>query len=126
MPASLSMANRDIAVNKRNQLVGLFFFALVLGCQTMAQAAHEGDPDPSFNGGQVRVVSIPHVAASNDYPVLIGFSPVSNGYLAAIRIGTLPSYTVRLVKVLANGTLLRISASMACAILTTQKSIGVR
>lgn len=104
MQATLSLANGGIAMNKRIGPLGLFCFALALGCESPAQAAHEGDPDPGFNGGQVRAVSIPN-NTSTDYPALIGFSRVSNGFLAAIRIGTSPSYTVRLVKVLENGTL---------------------
>lgn len=104
-PATLSPANRGIAMNKRIQLFCLFCFALILGCQSTTQAAHEGDRDPSFNGGQARQVSIPYNNTTDSSPVLIGFSRVSNGFLAAIRFGTLPSFTVRLVKVLENGTL---------------------
>ncbi|QBB68992.1 hypothetical protein ELE36_00575 [Pseudolysobacter antarcticus] len=92
-------------MNKPIHLFSLFCFALTLGCQSTAQAALEGDLDPTFNGGQVRTVYVPYNNTTDQTPTLIGFSTVSTGYLAAIRIGTNPSLTVQLVKILKDGTL---------------------
>lgn len=41
------------------QLRSLVLFCTVLVCPCLAAAAHEGDPDPSFNLGHVRTVYVP-------------------------------------------------------------------
>jgi uncharacterized delta-60 repeat protein len=87
------------------QLRSLVLFCTVLVCPCLASAALEGDLDPSFNGGQVRMVYVPFNNTTDHTPTLIGFSYVSTGYLAAIQIGTYPSFTVQLVKILKDGTL---------------------
>ncbi len=83
----------------------LFCLVLMLGWQLPARAALEGDLDPSFNGGQVRTVYVPYNNTTDSVPILIGFSRISTGYLAAIRYGAYPSFTVQLVKILKDGTL---------------------
>ena len=68
--------------------------------------AVEGDRDPSFNTGQVLSVYVPFNAATDSIPALIGLSTLSNGaFLAAVRYGAYPSYTVELIKILKDGTL---------------------
>lgn len=68
--------------------------------------AVEGNRDPSFNTGQVLSVPVPYHATTDSIPTLIGPSTLSNNaFLAAVRYGTYPLYTVRLIKILGNGTL---------------------
>lgn len=110
MVRNVRISNRFLNTDSRElsmhiSIRSLCLFSAAIACAPNASAV-EGDHDPSFNGGQVLSVPIPYNNTTDDAPKLMDLSKLSNGaFLAAVRYGTYPSYTVRLIKILANGTL---------------------